>query len=163
MAACGQRRYDEGNRQNYLEKSIDTDQVSDRCFDLQLVSLLEIIGVRSFQGYRLQLQHAAPPGLGETRQELDAWTGHNRAGHRRWRRTGCSVQSTVASLFSPLSSRAQPRRKPGPRNSRLVGSRTILTEVGTAIDRMRWPGGIPGVPGLGCVRAHLDPCESACA
>ncbi|AQK63391.1 Protein kinase superfamily protein [Zea mays] len=29
--------FDEGNRQNYFEKSLDTDQVSDRCFDLQLV------------------------------------------------------------------------------------------------------------------------------
>lgn len=161
MAACGQRRYDEGNRQNYLEKSIDTDQVSDRCFDLQLVALLEIISARSFQSYRLQLQPAAPPGLGETRQELDAWTGHNRAGHRRWRRTGCSVQSTVASMFSPLSSRAQPRMKPGPRNSRLVGSRTIETEVGMAVDRMGWLDGIPGVPGLECVRAHLNPYGSA--
>lgn len=28
---------DEGNRQYYFEKSLDTDQVSDRCFDLQLV------------------------------------------------------------------------------------------------------------------------------
>jgi hypothetical protein len=67
---------------------------------------MPIISVRSFQSYHLQLHPAAPPRLGKTRQELDAWTGHNRVGHHRWRRTGCSVGSRFSVLSALVSGAA---------------------------------------------------------
>jgi hypothetical protein len=52
-------------------------------------------------------------------------------------------------------------RQPAARNIKPNRSRRenekLKTWNGRRVGQLRWPGGVPGGPGLGCARAHLDP------